>query len=240
MLQKEEVLRYSRQVNLSEVGMDGQLKFKKAKVLIVGIGGLGCPILNYLNACGIGTIGIIDFDTVSISNLNRQTLFSFEDIGQNKALVAQNKAQNQNPNTKVIALPFKLTKDNVKPLFSEYDVIVDACDDIETRYVINDACVQLNLPFVYGAVQKFEGQVSVLNYKGSGNYRTLFPFSSNTNENDLSCEINGVIGVVPGIIGLLQANEVIKILLDFKSENLLVNQLLIYNFITNYQSIIRF
>jgi molybdopterin/thiamine biosynthesis adenylyltransferase len=239
MLQKEEVLRYSRQVNLSEVGMAGQLKFKKAKVLIVGAGGLGCPILNYLNACGIGTIGVIDFDTVSISNLNRQTLYSPNDIGHNKATVVQNILQKQNPNTKVIALPFKLTNDNAVDVFSDYDIIIDACDDLETRYVINDSCVKLNLPFVYGAVQKFEGQVSVLNYNGSGNYRTLFPFSSN-NERVLSCEINGVIGVIPGIIGLFQANEVIKIILGFKTENLLVNQLLVYNFITNSQSIIHF
>jgi molybdopterin/thiamine biosynthesis adenylyltransferase len=240
MLQKEEVLRYSRQVNLSEVGMAGQLKFKKAKVLIVGAGGLGSPILNYLNACGIGTIGIIDFDAVSISNLNRQTLYSPNDIGHNKASIAQKILQKQNLNTKAIAYPFKLNNNNAVDIFSDYEIIIDACDDLETRYLINDTCVQLNLPFVYGAVQKFEGQVSVLNYNGSGNYRTLFPLSSINNERVLSCEINGVIGVIPGIIGLFQANEVIKIILGFKSENLLVNQLLIYNFITNTQSIIHF
>jgi len=239
MLHKEEVLRYSRQLNLSEVGMTGQLKLNKAKVVVIGAGGLGCPILTYLNACGVGTIGIIDFDSVSISNLNRQPLYSIDDIGQNKAIIAQKVLQNQNSHTTILAFPFKLTIENAIELFSDFDIIIDACDDLETRYVINDACVQLNLPFVYGAIQKFEGQVSVLNYNGSGNYRSLFPYNSN-NERVLNCEINGVIGVIPGIIGLFQANEVIKIILGFKSENLLVNQLLVYNFTTNTQSIIHF
>lgn len=239
MLQKEDVLRYSRQLNLPEVGMVGQLKLKNAKVLVVGAGGLGCPILNYLCACGIGKIGIIDFDSVSISNLNRQTLFSDNEIGLNKASTAQLILNKHYPNIHIISYASKLTKENALDFFSNFDIIIDACDDIKTRYVINDCCLSLNIPFVYGAIQKFEGQLSVLNFRGSKNYRDLFP-ENDSNEIINNCEINGVIGVVPGIIGLFQANEVIKIILDQPLENLLVNKLLVYNFLNNSQTIIQF
>ncbi len=224
--------RYKRHIALSEIGQAGQNKLLKAKVLVIGAGGLGCPILQYLTAAGVGTIGIIDFDTVEISNLQRQVLFGSASIGLNKAEAAKIRLQDLNNTISITSYPKKLTHQNAITLFKNYDIIVDGTDNFETRYLINDAALITNKPVVFGAIYKFEGQVSVFNYKNGPSYRCLF---SNQQEKEQSgnCEDVGVLGVLPGIIGSMQANEVLKIILDIG--NILSGKLLIYNAL-NYQT----
>ncbi|NJM79126.1 MAG: HesA/MoeB/ThiF family protein [Flavobacterium sp.] len=204
--------RYSRHIILSEIGSTGQEKLSKAKILVVGAGGLGCPILQYLVAAGIGTIGIIDFDTVEESNLQRQVLFGTSSIGKNKAIVAKKRLDDLNDTIKIVAYPEKLTSQNAIEIFKNYDVIVDGTDNFATRYLINDTCILTNKPMVFGAIHKFEGQVSVFNYENGPSYRCLFPKEPQKNDVGNCTEI-GVLGVLPGIIGTLQANEVLKIIL---------------------------
>lgn len=204
--------RYNRHIILSEVGPKGQQKLSKAKVLIVGAGGLGCPILQYLAAAGIGTLGVIDFDTVETSNLQRQILFGSSSLGQNKAKAAKEKLADLNPTISVNAYPLKLTYQNALELFEGYDIIVDGSDNFETRYLINDACILMNKPLVFGAIHKFQGQVSVFNYKKGPTYRCAFPVAPKK-DTIPNCSQTGVLGVLPGIIGSMQANEVLKIIL---------------------------
>ena len=216
MLNKEEIARYSRHLLLPEIGITGQEKFKKAKVLVIGAGGLGCPALQYLTAMGIGEIGIVDFDKVEESNLQRQILYSVEDIGKLKTEVAISKLSKQNPFVKFNSYPFRLDNQNALILFSEYDLIIDGTDNFATRYLVNDACVLINKPLVYGSIYKFEGQVSVLNYstgegKSGPTYRCLFPIPPISGSVPNCSEI-GVLGILPGIIGTLQAAEAIKII----------------------------
>jgi molybdopterin/thiamine biosynthesis adenylyltransferase len=215
MFNKEEIVYYSKQMLLPEIGKSGQEKLKNARVLVVGAGGLGCPVLLYLAAAGIGTIGIADFDKVDQTNLQRQILYSTNDIGRNKAVVATEKIKNTNPYIRVEAIRQKLEVINALDLIGSYDIVVDCSDNIETRYLINDACVLNNKPFVYGGIHKFEGQVAVFNFKSSGyegpTYRCVFP-EPHPEESLLNCAQTGVIGTVPGIIGTLQANEGIKLI----------------------------
>ncbi len=218
--------RYSRHITLEEVGLEGQLKLNQAKVLVIGAGGLGCPALQYLVAAGIGTIGIIDHDVVEKSNLQRQTLFGTSSLGENKAKAAKNRLEDLNPEVQIIAYPFMLQPDNALELFKQYDVIVDGSDNFPTRYLVNDAALICNTPFVYGAIYKFEGQVSVFNYNNGPTYRCLFPEPPMANE-AINCSEVGVLGVLPGIIGCMQANEVIKIILGF--EDVLTGKLLCYD-----------
>ena len=225
-LTAEEKYRYSRHLLLEEVGLEGQEKLKQAKVLVIGAGGLGCPVLLYLAAAGVGTIGVIDFDTIDASNLQRQTLFSTDDVGRSKAEVAKEKLNANNPFINVIAYNEELTNKNSLEIFSAFDIIVDGTDNFHTRYMVNDACLIANKPFVYGAIHKFEGQVSVFNYQEGPTYRCLFP-TPPIAESIPSCSEVGVIGVLPGIIGTQQANEVIKIILGIG--NVLSGRLLIYN-----------
>lgn len=213
MLSKEELKRYNRHIIMSEVGIEGQKKLKAAKVLVIGAGGLGCPILQYLTAAGVGNIGIVDYDVVSESNLQRQILFTPEDLNKPKAVIAAEKLQKQNPHVKFDIYNFPLDKNNVLELFQKYEIIVDGSDNFPTRFLINDACVITNRPLVSGAIYKFFGQVSVYNYKNGPTYRCIFP--EQPEEEELpNCSTIGVIGVIPGIIGSLQTNEVIKIILD--------------------------
>ena len=191
---------------------------------MIGAGGLGCPILSYLAAAGVGQIGIIDFDTVDESNLQRQILFSLNDIGTNKARAAKNKLQQQNQHINITAFDYALTNLNAIELFKQFDIIVDGTDNFSTRYMVNDACVLTKKPLVYGAIYKFEGQVSVFNYKDGPTYRCLFP---NPPETVQSCSEVGVIGVLPGIIGTQQANEVIKLILGIGK--IMSGRVLIYN-----------
>jgi molybdopterin/thiamine biosynthesis adenylyltransferase/rhodanese-related sulfurtransferase len=218
--------RYSRHILLSEVGQNGQDKLSQAKVLVIGAGGLGCPVLQYLVAAGIGAIGIVDFDTVETSNLQRQILFGTASLGKNKALAAKNRLEDLNPTITITAYPEKLTSKNALKLFKGYDIIVDGTDNFATRYLINDASILINKPVVYGAIYKFEGQVSVFNYKNGPSYRCLFPNPPKEGA-VANCSEVGVFGVLPGIIGTMQANEVLKIILGF--ENVISGKLLCYN-----------
>lgn len=218
--------RYSRHIILSDIGQQGQNKLLNAKVLVIGAGGLGCPVLQYLTAAGIGTIGIMDFDVVEESNLQRQILFGTSSLGINKALAAKERLVDLNPTINIIAYPEKLTSKNAKSHFDTYDIIVDGSDNFGTRYLINDIAILSNKPVVYGAIYKYEGQVSVFNYKNGPSYRCLFTIPPKKGS-VANCSEVGVLGVLPGIIGSMQANEVIKILLNFK--DVLSGKLLCYN-----------
>ncbi len=213
MFSKEESIQYNRHLILNEIGNKGQLKLKQAKVLVIGAGGLGCPILQYLTAAGIGTLGVIDHDVVDQSNLQRQILYSHNDIGNYKAKVAASKLTLLNPYILFNTYIEHLTKDNAIELFSNYDIIVDGSDNFPTRYLVNDAAVITNKPVVFGSIFKFEGQVSVFNYNNGPTYRCLFPNPPKPNAVP-NCSDIGVLGVLPGIIGTLQANEVLKIICD--------------------------
>lgn len=203
--------RYSRQTILADFGLEAQEKLLSAKVLVIGAGGLGIPILTYLNAMGVGTLGIVDNDVVSLSNLHRQVLYSESDIGKPKVLVAAQKLREQNSETHLITHDTLITKENALPLIAEYHVVVDASDNFPTRYLVNDACVILKKPFVYGALHGFEGQVSVFNYNNGPTYRCLFPIMPKGDEVP-NCNEHGVLGIIPGIIGNLQALETVKII----------------------------
>ena len=211
----EEINRYSRQFMLDEIGVEGQIKIKQAKVLVVGAGGLGCPVLQYLGAAGVGTIGIIDFDKVEIHNLHRQILFIADDIGKSKAPTAAQKIKASNPNVSCIVFNELLQESNAENTISQFDIVVDGSDNFLTRYLVNDICVKLNKPLVYGSILKFEGQLAVFNYKGSKNLRDIYPEPPNPKDVP-SCSENGVMGFVPGIIGSMLCDHVIKIILGLK------------------------
>lgn len=221
--------RYSRHILLSEIGQIGQDKLSKAKVLVVGAGGLGCPVLQYLTSAGVGTIGIIDFDVVETSNLQRQVLFGLSSIGKNKATAAKERLTDLNNEISIIAYAEKLTYKNTLQLFEKYDIIVDGSDNFETRYLVNDGCIITNKPLIFGAIYKFEGQVSVFNYQNGPTYRCLFPKPPKKGS-ILNCSEIGVLGVLPGIIGSMQANEVLKIILGIG--HVLSGKLLCYNALT--------
>lgn len=216
MLSKEELIRYNRQIILPDFGTEGQDKLKAASVLVIGAGGLGAPNLLYLTAAGVGRIGIIDFDEVSLSNMHRQVLFSQKEIGQNKAESAQKRLSSLNPDITFEVYDEPITSVNAMEIIGKYDLVVDGSDNLPTRYLVNDACYLLNKPLVYGAIFRFEGQVSVFNYvdpmgQRGPNYRDLFP-SPPPPDMVPSCSEGGVLGVLPGIIGSMQANEAIKII----------------------------
>lgn len=205
--------KYHRQTLLPEIGEEGQEKLRRAKVLIVGMGGLGCPIALYLCGAGIGTLGLIDDDVVSISNLHRQVLYDETDIGQPKAVCAMRHLQQKNSDIELIAYPIRLTKENAESLISEYDIIVDGCDNHATRYLMSDVCHQLHIPYIYGAIGDFQGQVAVLCYdENAPTYRTLFP----DEEAMLTFEAEkGVIGTTPAIVGSIATNEALKLIVGF-------------------------
>ncbi|MBK7964143.1 MAG: HesA/MoeB/ThiF family protein [Bacteroidetes bacterium] len=230
--------KYQRQISHPKVGVNGQQHLQAAKVLVVGAGGLGCPILQYLAAAGVGMLGIVDGDVVTKSNLPRQILFSEFHLGKLKTECAAEKLIEMNPSISISTFPTYLNNKNAVEIIRNWDVIVDATDDFATRYLLNDACVLLEKPIVYGAIFSEEGQVAVFNLKigndYSSNYRDLFPQPPAKGEVPTCVEL-GVIGVLPGTIGLLQANEVIKIIT--KSENNLSNKLLVFN-LSTYDSTI--
>jgi adenylyltransferase/sulfurtransferase len=236
-LTNEEKKQYNRHLILDKIGEEGQLKLKKNKVLVIGAGGLGCPVLQYLTAAGVGTIGIIDDDVVDQTNLQRQILYTVDDIGLSKAKTAAKRLSRLNPFVNFKVYQEKLTRENAILLFNNYDIIVDGSDNFSTRYLANDAAVITNKPLVYGAIFKFEGQVSVFNYQGSGTYRCLYPTPPKPNESPNCSEI-GVLGVLPGIIGSLQANEAIKIICGIGE--VLVNKLLIYDSLQMSQMTLRY
>ena len=212
-LSADETTRYSRHLLLPEIGAAGQQKLKAARVLVVGCGGLGCPVLQYLAAAGVGTLGLLDFDTVDASNLQRQVLYATADVGRPKAVVAAEKLRAQNPYIALQTHQELLSAANALPLFAPYDLVVDCSDNFATRYLVNDACVLLGKPLVFGAIFKFEGQVTVLNYQGGPTYRCLYPEPPAPGEAPSCAEI-GVLGVLPGLLGTMQANEALKIILE--------------------------
>ena len=211
MLTNEEKKQYNRHLILDEIGMEGQLKLKQAKVLVVGAGGLGCPILQYLTAAGVGTIGVLDHDVVDQSNLQRQVLYTHADIGTSKAEAAVNRLSGLNPYVNFNIHNEELYSDNAIEIFEAYDIIVDGTDNFPTRYLVSDAVALTNKVLVFGSIFKFDGQVSVFNYKGGPTYRCLYP-SPPEPETVPNCSQIGVLGVLPGLIGCLQANEVIKVI----------------------------
>lgn len=210
-LSQAEQQQYSRHLLMDAIGIKGQLALKNAKVLVLGAGGLGCPVLQYLAAAGVGTLGILDDDTVDQTNLQRQVLYTHEDIGKPKALVAKTKLQGLNPFISLNAIQERLTIKNALELFKVYDIIIDCTDNFPTRYLANDAAIISNKPLVYGAIFKFEGQVSVFNYEDGPSYRCIFPDPPAAGSVPNCSEI-GVLGVLPGIIGSFQANEAIKMI----------------------------
>lgn len=211
-LTDKDLRRYNRHLMLPEIGHEGQEKIKNAKVLVVGAGGLGCPILQYLSAAGVGTLGIMDNDVVDESNLQRQVLYGINDIGKLKAIIARQRLIEFNNLSEYSVLNIQLNKKNALGVIPGYDIVVDATDNFPSRYLINDACVILGKPMVYGSIYKFEGQVSVFNYLKGSTLRCLYPDPPELNEAPDPSEV-GIIGVLPGIIGSMQANEVIKMIL---------------------------
>ena len=225
-LSKEEYQRYSRHIILPEVGLDGQKRLKVASVLCIGTGGLGSPLLLYLAAAGIGRIGIVDFDIVDSSNLQRQIIHGTSWVGKPKIQSAKNRILEINPDCQVDLYETALTSANALDILAPYDVVIDGTDNFPTRYLTNDACVLLNKPNVYGSIFRFEGQATVFNYQDGPNYRDLYPEPPPPGMVP-SCAEGGVLGVLPGIIGTIQATEAIKIILG--AETTLSGRLLLYN-----------
>lgn len=228
MLSQEEKYRYSRQLNLPHVGETGQLKLKQASVLVVGAGGLGCPVLLYLAGAGVGQIGIIDHDKVDISNLHRQILYQTDDVGKFKAEAAIEKIQRLNPAIQTTCYTEKLDTLNARSIIANYDLIIDGTDNFSARYVVNDACVLENKPWVYGAIFRFEGQVAVFNYQNGPTYRCLFPEKPG---NEPNCAEAGVLSVLPGMAGMYMASEAIKLILN--TGELLSGKVLFFNTLNN-------
>ena len=211
-LSKEEYERYSRHIILPEVGLEGQKKLKAAKVLCIGTGGLGSPLLLYLAAAGVGRIGIVDFDVVDASNLHRQIIHGTSSVGKPKIESAKQRILDINPNCQVDLYETRLSSQNALDIFAPYDIVVDGTDNFPTRYLVNDACVLTGKPNVYGSIFRFEGQATVFNYEDGPNYRDLYPDPPPPGLVP-SCAEGGVFGVLPGIIGVIQATETIKIIL---------------------------
>lgn len=212
-LSRDEMLRYSRHISIPEVGVDGQLKLKNAKVLCIGAGGLGAPLGMYLAAAGVGTLGLVDFDTIDYSNLQRQVIYSTADVGKSKLQIAKERLQGINPFVELKLYETKLSSQNALEIFKDYDVIADGTDNFPTRYLVNDACVLLNKPNVYGSILRFDGQLSVFDAKRGPCYRCVFPDPPPPGAVP-SCAEGGVLGVLPAIIGSLQALETIKLVLS--------------------------
>jgi molybdopterin/thiamine biosynthesis adenylyltransferase/rhodanese-related sulfurtransferase/molybdopterin converting factor small subunit len=225
-LSADEVRRYSRHLILSEVGMDGQRALKGARVLCIGAGGLGSPAAMYLAAAGVGTIGIVDFDVVDLSNLQRQLLHGTTDVGRSKLASAKDRLQSLNPNVLVETYEVALSSANALDLFKDYDVILDGTDNFPTRYLVNDACVLLGKPNAYGSIFRFEGQASVFATRGGPCYRCLYPEPPPPGLVP-SCAEAGVLGVLPGIIGTIQATETVKLILGVGEP--LIGRFLVYD-----------
>ncbi len=233
----DELARYQRHLSLSGFGPEAQAKLQAARVLVIGAGGLGCPILLYLAAAGVGRLTIIDVDTVDISNLQRQVLFTTEDAGKSKAETAARRLSALNPCITITPMVARLTRSNAIELISAHDVVVDGSDNFATRYLVNDACVLAGKPLIYGAIQGFEGQASVFNFENGPTYRCLFPEppAAGTVPN---CSEAGVLGVLPGLIGTVQATETIKVITGIGEP--LSGRLLLWNSLTMTSRTLRF
>lgn len=227
--------KYIQQTILPEIGETGQQKLHRAKVLVIGAGGLGCPVLQNIAGMGIGTIGIVDGDCVHETNLHRQLLYTIQDCGKKKVFVAKEVLKKINPNLKVVTYDEFLSKVNIESILSEFDIIVDCTDEIPIRYLLNDYAVVLNKPLVYASIHKFQGQLTVFNYNSGPSYRCLFP---NESTNASTCSTTGVLGVIPNILGTLQANEVVKVILNLGE--ILSGKLLIFDALHSKMSHINF
>jgi molybdopterin/thiamine biosynthesis adenylyltransferase/rhodanese-related sulfurtransferase len=225
-LSKDEIQRYSRHLIMPEVGMEGQLKLKRARVLTIGTGGLGAPLGLYLAAAGVGHLGLVDFDVVDSSNLQRQVTFTTADVGKPKSEAAKARLSALNPAIDIVSYETRLTSDNALDLFRDYDIIVDGTDNFPTRFLVNDACVLLGKPNVYGSIFRFEGQATVFGYPGGPCYRCLYPEPPPPGLVP-SCAEGGVLGVLPGIVGSIQAMETIKLILG--AGDPLVGRLLLFD-----------
>jgi len=224
-LSNDEILRYSRHLIMPEVGMDGQLKLKAARVLCIGAGGLGSPLALYLAAAGVGTLGVVDFDVVDFTNLQRQVIHSTADVGRKKLDSAAEKIKSINPYVNVLPFETRLSSANALELFRDFDIIVDGTDNFPTRYLVNDACVLSGKPNVYGSIFRFEGQVSVFASEQGPCYRCLYPEPPPPGLVP-SCAEGGVLGILPGLVGVMQATEAIKLILG-KGEPLIGRLLLV-------------
>ncbi len=224
-----EKLRYHRHLILEEIGEEGQTLIRNARFLVIGAGGLGCPVIQYLTAAGAGTIGIVDNDQVEMSNLQRQVFYGFSDIGKLKSIVASSRMKKMNSFVELNMITRRLTAENALEIMEDYEVIIDCTDNVESRYVINDACILQGKPMVHAGIHKFQGQVSVFNYRNGPSYRCLHPDTSNGREVPRS--VLGIFSVIPGIIGLIQASEAIKIATG--SGEPLSGKLLIFNSLDN-------
>ncbi|MFK7031700.1 HesA/MoeB/ThiF family protein [Flavobacterium oreochromis] len=236
MLTISDYLRYSKHLLVPEIGEAGQLKIKNAKVLVIGAGGLGCPILQYLCTAGVGTLGVVDFDTVALHNLHRQILYTEADIDLPKVVQAKSVLEKLNPLIEIQVFKEKLTIENASQLFENFDIIVDGCDNFTTRYLVNDTCVNLGKPLVYGSIFRFEGQLAVFNHQGSKQLRDIFPESPDP-EDVPDCSLNGVLSSLPGIIGTMMAQETLKMIVGLP---VLTNQLLIYNTLSWEQTVLSY
>jgi adenylyltransferase/sulfurtransferase len=225
-LSNDEILRYSRHLIIPEVGIEGQRKLKAAKVLLVGAGGLGAPLALYLAAAGVGKIGLVDFDTVDFTNLQRQVIHFTADVGRKKLDSAAEKMKAINPNVEIVRHEVALTSENALDILKDYDLVVDGTDNFPTRYLVNDACVLLGKPNVYGSIFRFEGQATVFAYEGGPCYRCLYPEPPPPGLVP-SCAEGGVLGILPGTIGLIQATETVKLILGIGEP--LVGRLLLYD-----------
>nr|QCI03993.1 Molybdopterin biosynthesis protein [Antithamnionella ternifolia] len=231
----QEYNQYSKQLMLDNIGIIGQNKLKKSKVLIIGAGGLGCPIIIYLAASGIGNIGIIDHDNIGISNLNRQIIYHTNEIKKNKTYYSKQKIQKINPKCAISIYNYKLKYSNAINIMKYYDIIIDATDNFNTRYVIDEICYKLHKVHIYGAINRYEGQVSVFNYKNNIRYSDLYPKELQLIHQN--CNEIGILGIMSGTIGILQATETIKIILGIG--NILNGKILIYNLMNHAFKIIQ-
>lgn len=225
-LTQEEILRYSRHLIMPEVGVEGQDKLKNSSILLIGCGGLGSPLAMYLSAAGIGHLGLVDFDVTDFTNLQRQVAFGTQDVGRPKVEATKDRIHQINPNVKVTTYRSKLSSENVMDIFKEYDIIIDGTDNFPTRYLVNDACVFLKKPNVYGSIFRFEGQATVFWAEKGPCYRCLYPEPPPPGMVP-SCAEGGVLGILPGTIGLIQATEAVKLILG--KGDPLTGRLLLYN-----------
>ncbi len=231
LLSPREIRRYKKQIMIPEIGEEGQEKLKKASVVVIGAGGLGCPVLQYLTAAGVGKVALVEYDMVDETNLQRQLLYGSDDVGKLKSVIARDRLEHLNSMVEIEIFNLRLDAENSLRILKDFDVIVDATDNLETRYIISDSCVILGKPMVHGAIFKYEAQVSVFNYQGGPTYRCYNPYSdSKKYKNPLPADV-GIMGVLPGAAGTFMAYEVIKIITGIGS--VLSGKMLIFN-ILNY------
>ncbi|WP_407847859.1 HesA/MoeB/ThiF family protein [Chryseobacterium sp. KCF3-3] len=221
IMKEDHFSRYSRQIFIEEIGLEGQKKIRSSKVLVIGAGGLGSPVIQYLAAAGVGTLGIIDFDHVELHNLNRQIIHTENRVGFSKVKSAEIFVEELNHQVKLTGIEEKINEENIEEILSQYDIIVDGSDNFSTRYLVNDTCVKLNKTLVYGSILGFSGQVAVFNHNGSKNLRDIFP-EPPFDEDVPDCDSLGVLGALPGMIGSMMALQALKIITDLP---VIVNQL---------------